>query len=48
MKSEDRGVPASVRHLVAVLMLRPALLRFSMHLWRQYFFEEVLEHFQKI
>ena len=32
MKSEGRGVPASVRHLDAVLMLRLALLRFSMHL----------------
>ena len=42
MKSEGRGVPASVRHLDAVRMLRLALLRFSMHLWRQYLFEAVL------
>ena len=48
MKSEGRGVPASVRHLDAVLMLRLALLRFSMHLWRQYIFEAVLDRAQLV
>ncbi|MGB0373241.1 MAG: hypothetical protein ACPGN3_18075, partial [Opitutales bacterium] len=42
MKIEVCGVPASVRHPDAILMLRLALLRFSLHLFDQYFRDSVL------